>query len=733
MSQPFSDITASNSTTLVSSIDKKAALSRLAIEIGLTLDLDQILTRGLEVIKEVAGAEVGEIFLLEEEPEIPDEQKFFRQVALIASSELRPAFIEHTICEYGTGFPGLAAQSRTAVITNKLITDNRFLRQGVKKLGFQFGVAFPLIANNYVIGSLDLFDRVNVWKHDKENLEFIEALVASLAVAINNALSYQRMKQARAGMSALSNAVEIVNTSLNPRHVLVRLLSEAVRLIEAEGGAVYLFTETETFLQPRATILIDPEWRERELPLAGSLAAEVLLTGTIRSVSDTSLTPERIYPSLEDGGRPISVVAAPLIRRGQLRGVLECYSSRPRRFNKDQLELLSALASHAVLALRNAELHQEMERERRQADVERKKLRAILENSPEGFFFAEPDGTIVDFNQSARNILRIKDNVPENFFNFERDYEIYGPDGTIRSHDDIAIAQALHKQATIVLQEAIIRWNDEVEKHLLLSAAPIYDEEGQMLGAFTVFQDVTALKQAEKLKSKFLSMITHELKTPLASIKGTVSGLLQEDVEWDEATQQRFLHSIEDDVDGMVALVANLLDMARLEAGFMQPDLEECYLSEVAEEAAHKLRGLARNARQHFAFEFEPDLPPVMGDFAQLERVLINLIGNALKYSPSDTIVTITLRSFLDHESHRLVELAVADRGPGIPEEEKQHIFKQFYRGQQVAGRTGRKVGTGLGLAICREIISRHGGAVWAEDREGGGTVFKFTLPALES
>jgi two-component system sensor histidine kinase KdpD len=227
-------------------------------------------------------------------------------------------------------------------------------------------------------------------------------------------------------------------------------------------------------------------------------------------------------------------------------------------------------------------------------------------------------------------------------------------------------------------------------------------------------------------------MITHQLKTPLASIKGTVSGLLQEDVEWDEATQKRFLHSIEDDVDGMVALVANLLDMARLEAGFMQPDLEECYLSEVAEEAARKLRGLARNAHQKIEFEFDPATPPVAADFSHLERVLVNLIGNALKYSPNDTTVSVSVRPFSDEAGHTQVEVGVADQGSGISTQEREQVFKQFYRGQQVAGRTGRKVGTGLGLAICREIITLHGGHIWVEDRKGGGAVFKFSLPAIE-
>ncbi len=732
MSQDSTDSYNSNDDTPLSEASKQAALSRLTTEIGLSLDLEQVLGRGLEIIKEVAGAEVGEVFLLEGEPDEAEDLKIFRQVALSAPAKLEAAFRERPSFEYGEGFPGRAASQRHPIITNKLHTNPRFLRHSIKEHGFHYGAAFPLLVNNQVIGSLDLFNRQDLKLETKE-LAFIEGLVATLAIAANNALSYRRMEQARQGMTALSNAVEILNTSLNPRYVLVRLLSEAVRLTGAEGGAVYIFAPGEASLQPQATILIDPAWRERELPLIGSLAAEVLLTGTIRTVPNTALTPERTYPVLESGERPGSVVAAPLIRRGQLRGVLECYSSRPRSFSKDQLDLLSALASHSVLALRNAELHHELEKERQQADLERKKLRAILDNSPEGLIFVQPDGTIVNFNQSGQNILRVGDSPPENFYNFERDYQIYQPDGSLRQDNNIALVKALKEEVTTILQEGILRWQDGVEKHLLLSAAPIYDEAGQMMGAFTLFQDVTQLKQAEKLKSKFLSMITHELKTPLASIKGTVSGLLQEDVEWDELSQKRFLHSIEDDVDGMVALVANLLDMARLEAGFMRPELEECYVSEVVEEATKKLRGLARTAKQRFELEFDPTTPPVAADFAHLERVLVNLIGNALKYSPNDTTVSISVRPVSDTENHQLVEVAVADQGAGIALQEREQIFKQFYRGKREANRAGRKVGTGLGLAICREVISLHHGRIWVEDREGGGSIFKFILPALES
>ncbi|MEI6045016.1 MAG: GAF domain-containing protein [Chloroflexota bacterium] len=732
MSQALPNKIILNKTSRFSVDEKQAALSRLALEIGLTLDLEQVLIRGLEAIIEVTAAEVGEIFLLEGEPEDPDEQKFFQQAALHAPLELRETFTELDSFGYGEGLPGLAASKRQTIISHKLTNDVRFLRQRFKQQGFHFAAAFPLLVNNSAIGVLNLFSQARNWTIGPEDVLFIEALVASLAIAVNNALSYRRMEQARAGMAALSNAVEILNTSLNPRHVIVRLLSEAVKLIGAEGGAVYLYNPGASFLQPHATILIDPEWRERELPLAGSLTAEVLLTGTIRTVSDTATTPERVYPKLEESGRPGSVVAAPLMRRGQLRGVLECYSSRPRNLSKHQLELLSAFASHAVLALRNAELHQELDVERRKADVERKKFEAILDNSPEGFFFAKPDGTIVNFNRNARQILGLGNSNPENFFQYKRDYQVFRPDGISRmSEEEIAMTLALKEEATITLQEAILRWPEGIEKYLILSAAPIYDERNQMMGAFTLFQDVTPIKQAEKLKSKFLSMITHELKTPLASIKGTISGLLQEDVEWDDVTQKRFLNSIEEDVDGMVALVANLLDMARLEAGFMRPELEECYLSEVAEEAARRLRGLARTAHQRIQFEFEAGTPPVAADFIHLERVMVNLIGNALKYSPERTTVTISVRPTFENENQVFVELAVADQGPGISPDDREKIFKQFYRGQLVANRAGRKVGTGLGLAICREVIALHNGRIWVEDHLGGGSVFKFTLPAL--
>ncbi len=708
------------------------ALNLLKNEIGLSLDLEEILEKGLAVIMQATRAEVGEVFLIEAESLEKEGQFSFHRKALKSSLEFQKAFNNRSTYNYGEDYPGWLVQNEAATLfCRNLISDERFTREGIKNSGLQTALAFPLQAEKKLVAILGLFFRENVLEVSLPNLEPIEELTLNFGVAINNAINFQSLKQIRSGMHSLFNAIEIVNSSLNPRHVLVRLLSEAVRLTKAEGGAIYLFSPWDEEMKPHATILIDPEWRERCLKVEGSLASEVFQTRTIRAVADTATTPETIFPFLEEHGRPRAVIAAPLTRKAHLRGVLECYSSRPRRFNKNQMELLSAIASHAVLALRNAELHHELQKERRHAEVEHQKLRMILDKSPEGFFFARPEGQIVDFNQSARDILRLGDFTPSNYWGFPRDYQIFRPDGITLLDGEVAMARALRDRAVIVVQEAIFRWPDGIEKYLLLSAAPIYDQEGEMLGALSLFQDVTELKKAEKLKSKFLSMITHELKTPLASIKGTVSGLLQEDVEWDTLTQNRFLHSIENDVDGMVSLVGNLLDMARLEAGFMQPDLEECYLIEVVEEASRKLRTLAKAANQQIIFAFAPKIPPVLADFSQMERVLINIIGNALKYSPGETDINISVR-VLDHPTQvRQVEIAVGDRGPGILPEERDLIFKQFYRGQKMAGRAGRKVGTGLGLAICKEIIALHNGLIRVEDRPGGGSIFKIGLPAI--
>jgi two-component system sensor histidine kinase KdpD len=225
--------------------------------------------------------------------------------------------------------------------------------------------------------------------------------------------------------------------------------------------------------------------------------------------------------------------------------------------------------------------------------------------------------------------------------------------------------------------------------------------------------------EREQLRSALLSAVSHDLRTPLGVIEGSSSTLLDPGVTLDEATRRDLLQSIHEEAQRLNHRVRNLLDMTRLEAGAVALDLEWQSLEEVVGAALRRLDG--RLAGRPVEVDLPPGLPLVRCDAVLVEQVLVNLVENALKYSPAGTPLGVAAR-----EEDGQVSVAVTDRGSGIPGGEEERIFEKFYR----AVRGGGPGGVGLGLAICRAIVGAHGGRIQAENRAGGGAAFRFTLPA---
>jgi len=231
---------------------------------------------------------------------------------------------------------------------------------------------------------------------------------------------------------------------------------------------------------------------------------------------------------------------------------------------------------------------------------------------------------------------------------------------------------------------------------------------------------IEVLQKTDALRSALLSSISHDLRTPLASIKASASSLLQEDVQWNDEERQSFTLAIEREADRLNRLVANLLDMSRIEGGALKPEKEWYPIDELIHDVLGRMQPilLDRVVQTHIS----SDLPPVQIDYLEIEQVLTNLIENAVRYTPSDSPIDIS--AYLEGEQ---MVISVADRGPGIPSADLKRIFDKFYR---VLGRKAeRPGGSGLGLAVSKGLVEAHGGHIWAENREGGGTVFRFTLP----
>jgi two-component system sensor histidine kinase KdpD len=227
--------------------------------------------------------------------------------------------------------------------------------------------------------------------------------------------------------------------------------------------------------------------------------------------------------------------------------------------------------------------------------------------------------------------------------------------------------------------------------------------------------------ETERLRSSLLSSVSHDLRTPLASITGATGALLENGAQLDPGTRQELLESVRDEADRLTRLVQNLLEMTRLESGALELRREWQALEEVIGTA---LRRLGRRLEgRRVTTDLPPGLPLVHVDGVLIEQVLINLLDNALKHTAADVPIRIIATA-----TDRAVTVEVADRGPGLPPGEEARVFEKFYRGSSTPAR-----GAGLGLAICQGIVSAHGGRIWAQNLPEGGVAFLFTLPLPEA
>jgi two-component system sensor histidine kinase KdpD len=224
--------------------------------------------------------------------------------------------------------------------------------------------------------------------------------------------------------------------------------------------------------------------------------------------------------------------------------------------------------------------------------------------------------------------------------------------------------------------------------------------------------------ETNRIRAALFSSVTHDLRTPLASITASASSLLEEGVPFSEDQRRELLRTILEESERLNRLVANLMDLSRLRAGALVPSLESVPLEDVVWSVLERMR--PRLGGRPVRVRIRGDVPPVLVDVVQMDQVLTNLVENAARYAPADSEIVISAARW-----HGMVEIKVADRGPGVPAEERARVFQEFFR-RDVGDRRG---GTGLGLAIAQAIVLAHGGTMWLEETPGGGATIGFRLP----
>jgi two-component system sensor histidine kinase KdpD len=230
------------------------------------------------------------------------------------------------------------------------------------------------------------------------------------------------------------------------------------------------------------------------------------------------------------------------------------------------------------------------------------------------------------------------------------------------------------------------------------------------------------LRRTDQLRAALLNAVSHDLRTPLATIMASAGSLRQQDVAWTEEERQGFAQAIEQEAERLNRLVGNLLDLSRIEGGSLRPDKRWHDMSALVEDVVDRLSLVTKDHRLQISVA--PDMPPVWLDEVEIGEAMYNLIENAAKYSPPATDISVEVR-----RDNRVVSVSVSDRGPGIPPAALSHLFDPFYRAIDGAQ---RPQGLGLGLAVVKGLVEAHGGQVVAENRAGGGARFLFTLPQTD-
>ena len=391
------------------------------------------------------------------------------------------------------------------------------------------------------------------------------------------------------------------------------------------------------------------------------------------------------------------------------------YDFIPKPFTPDQLRIVVRRALEKRTLQKEADfLRKEREKSLRDIATEKSKVKTIINCMGDGVLVCDRDGCIVLSNPAASRMLKISESSLIGSFLPQ-----------CNLHPELAktIQESLTTRDgsyTSVSQELGI--GESGDSFLRAHTAPVKNDLGETMGSVTVLQDISHLKELDKMKSEFIAMVTHELRAPIAAVEQQLTVILNKMAGEVTEKQEQLLSRAKQRTKGLLDLIKDLLDLSKIEAGKMVQYKEPLYLQEVIQRVVELMRALAENKKIDLRFSPPSQLSMIHADRNSMEGIFSNLISNAIKYTPEGGSVFVEVG-----EEGGFVKASVSDTGIGIKREDLSRIFDKFYRVK--SSETRQIVGTGLGLSIVKSIVDAHLGSISVESEEGGGTTFIVFLP----
>lgn len=593
-------------------------------------------------------------------------------------------------------------------------------------------VLLPLRIGSEIIGVLELLNLGNPPALSRPDLQVLQTFGNLAAGAIKNAQLHAQMQAHQRRLEAFGAIGTAVTTAADLEELMSNVLDVILSVVNAPAGALFL-------LDPEMTRTRLAIGAQRGLPAVFVESQHNILMGDAPYEEAIRYGQPVRRPLIDEGAEELlladgfnSCVYLPLLAGGTVVGVVGIYGNGTLHERVD-IPTLMTMGSLIGFAIANVRLYQD-------SQIERRKLSAVINSIAEGVVLCDGQGRLVLANQTAMELLSIESVPYEQTLSEMSDfYGIRDMEGEKLPVEALPLARALSGEVFHDYR-VLTRGASGQDTVMSFSGAPVYNDESEVEGAVVIFRDITTSQKIERAKDDFLAVAAHELRSPLAAVRGYTDLLVRREQRRSEedSPELRGLTILAQQVTHMLRMVDNILDVSRLDADTLNLQLQRANLVALTQQVIEQQRPAAGD--RELLLESEEQELMVVCDPLRIRQVLTNLVSNAIRYSPLATTIRVALSTqqaeclAAHHPAYAsrhaaagddcLALISVQDQGAGISEEQAARIFKRYARGSERRGE-----GLGLGLYLSREFVTRHGGEIWFESREGHGSKFYVALP----